>query len=322
MIEKIAKNFYMITLPMPFRLEHIHVFALVYDGQVALFDTGLNIPESFSKLEESLRTIGKSIHDIDRIFITHSHADHCGMAGRIKDISGAIIYMSKISKQFIQRQKREKTVIARINNFYSQHGLSERTINGLIRLLAGFKKVTAPFEIDICLEPGENLTIGDRKFEIISTPGHTSGHISFFFREDRVLLSGDHVLPDITPNLSPDLFQPDFRPLKSFLDSLTLIQNLPVEMVCPAHGNPFPNLKQRVEEIKEHHRERKGLILESVKERPKTTYQVSLDIFGRDLPEFDKFLALNETYVHLVELIQEGVIEERRGIQSTLYAIR
>jgi len=59
-----------------------------------------------------------------------------------------------------------------------------------------------------------------------------------------ILLAGDHVLPDITPNLSPDIFRLDYRPLKSFLESLGAIRDLPVRMVYPAHGGPFPDLRR------------------------------------------------------------------------------
>ena len=99
MIEKIAENFYMITLPMPFRLKHVHMFAVVHDGSVSLFDTGMNTPETFSMLEESLKSIGRGIRDVDRIFITHFHTDHCGIAGRIQEISGAAIAMSEMDAQ-------------------------------------------------------------------------------------------------------------------------------------------------------------------------------------------------------------------------------
>ena len=73
--------------------------------------------------------------------------------------------------------------------------------------------------------------------------------------------------------------------------------------------------------MREHHKERKGFTLASVKEGPKTTFQVSMDIFGEDLSEFDKFLALNETYVHLVELIEEGVITGYKRGKQILYNI-
>jgi glyoxylase-like metal-dependent hydrolase (beta-lactamase superfamily II) len=315
LIQQIADSLYMITLPMPFRLEHVHVFVLIHDGSLALFDTGMNTPDTFSKLEEALERIGKSVHDIDRIFLTHYHTDHCGMAGRLKEISRAPIHMSRIGSTIIEIQKNEELVINRIKDFYISHGLSEKAIDTLITFFRGFRKVTVPFKADVLLDPPHVINLGSSVIEVLPTPGHTRGHVSYFFPKEGLLLSGDHVLPEITPNLSPDLFCPEFRPLQSFLDSLKMIGELPVVKVYPAHGDPFSNLKGRVEEIREHHRERKGLAFDSIKRGPKTSFQASLDIFGHDLPEFDRFLAINETYVHLVELVHDGTITsyERNG---------
>jgi hypothetical protein len=83
-----------------------------------------------------------------------------------------------------------------------------------------------------------------------------------------------------------------------------------VKTVYPAHGRPFTNFLERIAEIKDHHRERKGLIFASVRKGRKSTCEVSIDIFGKDLPDFDQYLALNETYVHLVELIEEGLVQQ------------
>jgi glyoxylase-like metal-dependent hydrolase (beta-lactamase superfamily II) len=314
-INEIADNFYMLTLPMPFRLEHVNVFLVVYDKKAALFDTGINYPETFPKLEALLETIGVSIYDIEQIFITHYHGDHCGIAGRIKDLSGAVIHASEIGKQIRDTQENQDDVIREIKNFYARHGMSAETIHTLVELFRHFRNATIPYEVDICLDVESKYRVGEREFEVLPTPGHTRDHVCYFFRDEGILLSGDHVLPDITPNLSPDLYAPDFRPLKSFLDSLTFIQDLPVVKVFPAHGSPYSNLRARIEEIKEHHRERKDLALQSVMKGPRTSCDVSIDIFGRDLPDFDKFLALNETYVHLVELVHDGMIRsyERNG---------
>lgn len=319
MMEKIFENFYMITLPMPFRLKHVHVFALVHDGGVALFDTGVNSPETFLKLESSLKQIGRTIHDIDRIYISHFHTDHCGIAGRIKEISGAAIYMSPVDAARIHSDQKGDLNVKLLRTFYRLHGLTERSIEGLVRLLKFFQKATIPFEADQHLEAHECQTLGDKKFEILPAPGHTRGQVCFFFRNEGILLSCDHVLPQITPNLSPDPYHPGFRPLQNFMDSLKEMKNLPVARVYPAHGDPFADLKGRIEEIVEHHRERKGLILDSVTSAPKTAYRVSQDIFGEALPEFDQFLAVNETYSHLLELQEEGLVRQEQTEQHLVY---
>jgi len=281
----------MITLPMPFRLKHVHVFALVHDGSVSLFDTGMNTPETFS---------------------THFHTDHCGIAGRIQDISGASIAMSEMDARRIYNDQKRGLDFDQVKIFYREQGLREKIMDDLLELLSSFRKATIPFKVDTSLEDHGSQKVGDREFEVIPVPGHTSGQVCFFFRGEGILLSGDHILPDITPNLSPDPYNPGFRPLRSFLDSLGQVEDLPVIKVYPAHGDPFSNLKARVEEIREHHRERKSLVFESVKGGPKTTFQVSLDIFGRNLPEFDQFLAVNETYAHLIELEEEGLITQKK----------
>ena len=108
------------------------------------------------------------------------------------------------------------------------------------------------------------------------------------------------------------------------MESLTAIQDLPVRLVCPAHGQPFANFRERIEEIKDHHRERKGLTLASVasvREGMKTASQVSVDLFGPELPEFDQFLAINETYVHLLELVREGLVREETRDDKSYYAM-
>ncbi|MDP2267719.1 MAG: MBL fold metallo-hydrolase, partial [Deltaproteobacteria bacterium] len=309
---------YMITLPMPFRLQHVHVFLLLHGDQLVLFDTGLDTPENLLTLETAMQRIGKKVQDIARIYITHSHIDHCGMAGRIKEISGAAIHMSEISRPFTLRSDGE---IQLVKDFCLLHGLPHDVTDGILSLFISTRaEIAGPFCVDRSLQHHERQIFGNWEFQAMPTPGHTHDHMSFYFPQQQILLAGDHVLPEITPNLSPDVFAPDFQPLSSFFASLELIQELPVTKVYPAHGRPFANLKERIGELKEHHQVRKELTLKSVKTGPKTAFQVSQDIFGSSLPEFDQFLALNETYVHLIELIGSGNICETKDGGHVLFA--
>ena len=317
MIEEITNDFYMITLPMPFRLQHVHVFLLRHGDQLALFDTGLDTPENLLTLETALQKIGKEIRDIGHLYITHYHLDHCGMAGRIKEMSGAVIHMSELSRPFTVKGDEE---IQLVRNFCQRHGLPRDATNGILDLLTNSREeVAGPFPIDRYLQHHERQSFGNWEFQAIPTPGHTHDHMSFYCPQQQLLLAGDHVLPEITPNLGPDVFAPDFKPLSSFFTSLELVQELPVTRVYPAHGRPFSNLKNRIGELKDHHEVRKELTLKSVTTGPKTAFQVSQDIFGTSLPEFDQFLALNETYVHLIELVGSGDICEAQDEGHVFY---
>jgi glyoxylase-like metal-dependent hydrolase (beta-lactamase superfamily II) len=311
-VKEIAGDLYRITLPMPFRLEHVSIYALLENGRIDVFDTGGNFPGTFKTLEGLLKGIGRSPRDVRRIFISHFHADHCGIAGLIKELSGGTVFMSEADFATIRSFEQEDLRLQRITAFCTEQGLDEKTVTMLGGLFKTFKGITYPFEADAFLRDGEVFAIGGRTVTILATPGHTRGHCSFFIPEEGILIAGDNILPHITPNLSPDLLAPDFRPLKSFMASLERIRTLPVRKVYPAHGGSFSDLALRVEEIKAHHRERKALTLKALEGRAKTTHDVSLDLFGSDLPDFDKLLALNETYVHLLELEDEGVIRRYR----------
>lgn len=321
MIDRILPDLYRITLPMPFRLGHVHVHALLHPGGVALFDVGMNTPESFRVLGEALASMGRSTGDVDQIFLTHFHVDHCGIAGEIQKRSGAGIRMSASDERRINNEIKPEEFVRRAGDFYGRQGLPRKTIESLIKLMAVFRKATIPFRVNRYLEAHDRYRFGDRHLEIIPAPGHTRGQMCFYFPDEGILLSGDHVLPEITPNLSPDIFDLDYRPLRSFLESLESIRDLPVRMVYPAHGAPFPDLAKRVDEIRNHHAERTRLIVEALRGGGKTSFEVSRDIFGTELPDFDEYLALNETYVHLVDLEDKGIVrsEERNGL--VLYRI-
>jgi len=310
LIEEIAEAFYRITLPMPFRLDHIQSFALVSGKQVTLFDTDLDIPEGFSTLEGDLQRIGRSIADIGRIFLTHYHADHCGLAGRLKEISGARIYLSEVDSEAISNQNREEELFQHLQAFCREHDFPDSLIVSLQELHAYFSRVTFPFEADELLSPYSWHEAGHRTFQVIPVPGHSRGQVCFYFPHEALLLSGDHVLPEITPNLSIDLFHPEWHPLGSFLDSLKRVKTLPVDRAFPSHGEVIRDLPARIHEIEVHHAERKELILRAVRRGSDTTRKISLNIFGGGLPDFDQYLALHETCVHLLELKSEGLIQE------------
>jgi len=311
-VKELADDLFMITLPMPFRLEHVNVYALIEGDGLSLFDTGGNFPGTFDILEQFLQRVGFSVTRVRRVFITHFHADHCGIAGLIKEKSGASVLMSETDFGNIRSLGQEGTHLGLLRTFCLEQGLDNGTAEMVAGVFRSFKEMTLPFQADAYLKDGLEVTAGDKTVRVVATPGHTRGHCSFFIPEDGILVAGDNVLPHITPNLSIDLLSPEFRPLKSFIESLEKVSRLPVDTVYPAHGLPFQDLRGRVEEIKAHHRERKALMLRALEGRPKTATGVSLVVFGNDLPEFDRLLALNETYVHLLELEHEGVIRRCR----------
>jgi glyoxylase-like metal-dependent hydrolase (beta-lactamase superfamily II) len=307
-IREMADGIVMITLPMPFRLKHVNVFVFPEEGGFTLIDTGPNLPGVLPAMEESLAGIGLKVDDCRRILITHYHMDHCGLAGIIAGRSGAAIYLSEIEERTIRGFARQEERLLRLRGFALENGLDGGTMDSVARAFSAFRTATSPFQSAGSLADGDRLIVGGREVEVIGTPGHSRGHLSLYLPEGRFLIAGDHILPHITPNLSPDLTEPAFLPLESFLSSLTRVEGLPVSMVCPAHGRPFSDLPGRIAAMREHHRERSGLALQALDGEPRSSGEVSRFIFGEIHSPFDRLLALNETYVHLIQLEREALI--------------
>lgn len=315
MITEIADNLYRITLPMPFRLRHVHAYALVDGGNVTLFDTGMYMPGAFERLEADLQSIGRSIENISDIYLTHVHTDHCGMSGAIQAKSRVRIHLSEFAHQVHQHFQQGEYLIAQARLFYARHGMSARDVEAVIEEIEDMKSRIPQFAADTFLQENEIRRCGDRFFEVIFTPGHAAGHICFFFREEGLLLAGDHVLPYIAPSLSPNIYDEVFQPLKSYLASLTVIGKLPIAAIHPGHGNSLTgaSIEERIREIRTHHALKKQALLKIINNQPRTTYAICGEMIGTAAANWDdweKFMALNETYVYLQELKRDGVIQE------------
>lgn len=313
MITEISDNFYRITLPMPFRLRHVHAYALVDGGNVTLFDTGMLMPGAYEKLEADLQSIGCSVNRIGDIYLTHAHTDHCGMSGIIQEKSKARLHLSEVAHEVHSHFQNADYLILQARIFYARHGMSAPDVEAVVDEIEDMRNRIPRFDVATFLQHNEVRKCGRRSFEVIFTPGHAAGHVCFFFRDEELLLAGDHILPYIAPSLSPNIYDEIFQPLKSYLESLTVIEHLPVAIIHPGHGNSFSGIDERIREIRTHHALKKEALLKSLSAEPRTTYGICAEMIGEAAANWDnweKFMALNETYVYLQELKHNGIIRE------------
>jgi glyoxylase-like metal-dependent hydrolase (beta-lactamase superfamily II) len=318
---EIVPGIHQLKLPVPIpnnQLADVNVYLIQGENDWMLVDTGWNTEEAFDALGRQLREIGISFEDVSRIIITHFHADHYGLTGRLKQLSKATIALHQVERDLIDSRYIDMdNLLAEIAQWLRLHGVPERELPRLQKASLGVRKFVLPASPEIALKGGEKIPHGSFNFEVLWTPGHSPGHICLYEPRERILLSGDHILPTIFPNVGLHPQSGD-NPLGDYLHSLEAVQQLEVDLILPAHEHVFTGLRQRVKELYRHHEERRAAIINVLKEGAKTAYEVSLKIpwiingvtmSFEELSPLDKRLAVISALAHLEPLRAEGKAE-------------
>jgi glyoxylase-like metal-dependent hydrolase (beta-lactamase superfamily II) len=293
-------------------LSHVNTYLVSGKDGYLLVDTGWNTEESFNEIRKSLEEIGASIKDISQILVTHVHPDHYGMAGRIKKLSGARIYLHEIENAVIDaRYVNMEALLGQTAEWLSRNGVPAKETGDIRDASLGIVDLVVPAKPDILLHGGEIITTGEFTFHVIWTPGHSPGHVCLYEPEKKVLLSGDHILPTITPNIGRHP-QSAENPLRTYLESLYEIRQMDISLVLPGHDEPFTGLVSRIDEIVRHHEQRNLEILAAVSKQPRTAFDVAeyvtwgTQASWRDLPPIHRRMAIFETIAHLEFMIDKG----------------
>ena len=289
------------------------------DNECLLIDPGINTDEAFDALRKGISETDTGIESITHIIATHEHGDHYGLSGRVKQLSQAKILLHQAGKDLIQ------SMYTNMRNHWQQmeqwlhiNGAPNSDPSEIQMVAQRRPRFTAPTMPDIMLQGGETIAIGNFSISVVWTPGHARGHVCIYESTKKLLFSGDHVLPVITPNVS---LQPhsDLNPLGDFVNSLNKVKKLDVNLVLPAHEHIFTDLPKRVDEIIQHHEYRNSEILDALKDESKTAYQISQKITWMptlggvsflDLAPWDKRSAVSETLAHLEAMRIEGRVDK------------
>ncbi len=304
-------------------LEHVNIYLIEGGEGWLLVDSGWNTDKSFSTLHNYLLKIGAGFGDIKQIVVTHVHPDHYGMAGRIKELSGATIAMHHIEKGFIgPRYIDMNELLLLTDRLLIECGVPRAVADSLRDASLNIEQYIVPTQPDLTLRDGQKIDTGRFTFRVIWTPGHSSGHICLYEPRRKILLSGDHILPGITPNVSQNP-QSIENPLGRYIKSLEEIRRLDVRLVLPGHDRPFTKLVPRIDEIIRHHAQRNMEILETISSRKRTPYEIARRITWadnnagwKDLPPFHRRMAVFETLAHLEMMAVENRVDKlpRSGV--------
>ncbi len=332
-----APGVYRAQLPLNMPgLGHVNCYLLEDERGFTAVDPGMPDPETFAALEHRLAQLGATPDRIHTVFVTHSHPDHFGGAGRLRIVADAEIVAHEQFRTLFDMTDDDTAELfderapkvdpdgydpARFGDYLMGDGdipdlparhspwggeipfpgkaeiLHMRSWDAQTKL--GF---TTP-QPTRRLADADVITLARREWVAVYTPGHTGDHLCLFDPVGGTLLSGDHVLPTITPHIS-GLGHSDDN-LADFFAALEKVADLPgVTKVLPAHGLPFDDVAGRAAAIRHHHEERLDLLRD-----------IAGQLGEADVIEFSHHLfqqrswgamAESETYAHLEHLRLAG----------------
>ena len=291
---------------------NVNSFVFASNGEALLLDASWDVPEAWDGLVAALALEGLGPEAVRTVVITHLHVDHLGLAAGLRTLGARIGYHPAEEMTLLPRYRR-------LDEFRAHTELWERlngTPEGTSLFFAGIEPIAHTLDVvpepDLPLLGGETLEVGEFRVRPVWTPGHTIGHLCYWEETRKLLFTGDHVLPTISPHVGLYVHAIS-NPLPNYLDSLALLRDYHPELVLPAHGEPFTDLHGRLDELMEHHHERMEELYEILSEEPLTGWGVAsrahwtrrrVTLDGIDPAH--RRLALAETLAHLEMLRAEG----------------
>lgn len=282
------------TIPLPITSpDHLNVHLIDVDGRWVMVDPG---PVDRNGVVAA--TLADAGIEPSEVLITHGHVDHWGGATEFAPTVLAHAACRQ-SFQIAMDYTGSDASSASGSSFGARHhagGGAEQAFSGFRKLISGVPAV-------------RDLVDGDRigEWEVLSTPGHEPSHLCLWRVADGVLLCGDLLLPDFTPNVQPAFDGSDA--LAAFLSSLSRAGELRPTLVLPSHGEQYADGHSRAGVLREHHEVRLDRLRDALRDGAVPLAELSAKIFGaRATTPADRMLAEMETWAHLDHLRRRGEV--------------
>jgi glyoxylase-like metal-dependent hydrolase (beta-lactamase superfamily II) len=327
MVDEIKPSLYRIEVPLPDNpLRSVNSYLVEAPGRSLLIDTGMMRPECEQALRAGLDQLGVDLRDTD-FFVTHVHADHMGLVSELATGTSKV-YFNRPDGDLIERFRRDPDAfIDRMIDHAVRGGFPRQEVEESLRKHPGMRYSPREYPPFHYLDDGDQLEYGGYRFTVVATPGHTPGHLCLYEPEHRLLVSGDHVLGDITPNIS--VWRDGDDSLGSYLESLDRVAGLDVDLVLPGHRKRFSDCRGRIAWLKRHHRNRLDEVLAIIGRGSRTAYEIASkmtwDIIAGswdDFPVVQKWFAVSEASSHLHYLERRGEISCDSSGEPFSYEIR
>jgi glyoxylase-like metal-dependent hydrolase (beta-lactamase superfamily II) len=316
---EVAPGVLWLRMPLEGPLGFINVWALAEEGGHAIVDTGIAGAPTVQAWREAFKgpLDGRRA---TRVFATHMHPDHVGMAGWLTRKYDCRLWITRLEfltcRSLAADTGREAPEEAL--RFYRAAGWDVEALE-TYRARFGFfgKMLHALPDSFHRLRDGDEVVIGDHTWRVVVGCGHSPEHACLYCPELKLLISGDQVLPRISSNVAVFPTEPDADPLNEWLGSLARIKDVVPDdvLVLPAHRDPFIGLHARIDELIEGHQQ--GLAaLRKLIVAPKRAVDVFPALFRRTIDEQTLGMATGESLAHLNYLVARGEAVRQRDAEG------
>jgi len=325
-IEEVLRNIYKIEVHLPKSpLKALNSYLIRGEGRFLVIVTGWDRKECKDEMFSSLKKLNVDLQRTD-LFITHLHADHLGMVSSLATDRSTVYFNQKeadiVNAENAEKDKRWQELYW----VYLANGFPKDELEKSMDNHPG-RQYSIKERFDFCiLKEDDRIQIGDYSFRCIETPGHSPGHMCLYEANRKVLVSGDHILSNITPNIAFS-FEME-NPLKEYLVSLEKVYALDVNLVLPGHRNIWNNHKKRIRELRKHHQARANEVLSTLEDGQKTAFQVAHGLtWGIDynswevFPAVQKWFAVGETLAHLEYLEGQEMVRREMKENKIVFSV-
>lgn len=301
-----------LLIPTPFPVGPINIY-LVVEDPLTLVDTGPKTEEALAALRDQLGKFGFAIKDIQRVVLTHTHEDHCGLAATIQQESGARVYVHEWEYKNISEHRQTRVD----RNLLLHAGVPSEELEamaGRYELIHHYADAVADVE---AYRDEQEFVFASGSLRVVHTPGHTPGSCCLLREANRLMLTGDTVLKTITPNpvLNADPIDPRrrFPSLGEYLVSLARIRDLAPTLLKTSHGGDVTDYEEHFHRSIKQIQERQNKVIGFTPKQGVTAWEMSKLLFPK-VDNLNRFLATSEAIAHLDLAVAEGKLRvENRG---------
>lgn len=297
----------LLRLPIPDNLKYINTY-LLHDGEDSyIYDTGMATAEN-KAFWQSLIDSGK--YQFKGILISHHHPDHFGLANWLQKQLDIPVYMDNEELETIKKVIADTTVPQmpeHFQQFFSQFDMSAQQVAGYFQLMQGVNLLHSGLPENI--KAIEDCPLLANGWQLIKGHGHSPSVCCLYHADEKLFLSADQVLPEISSIVYASWTREQINPLKSWLQSNTELKTLiPDDVtVYPSHKHIFKGLHTRLQQIIELHQHRLTVVNKLLDELDYTQVNaITRALFERELKILpDLFMASGETLAHIEYILAE-----------------